>query len=567
VVGYRTESALAAALRSTPASIVRRLPAVRAVELRPRGSAADFAAAIAVRPGIDYVEALNVRASQAEPALFSLRSIPSEWQYSAARVDSVPDWVLRAASGITIAVIDTGADLTAPDLAAKAPLAYDVRSRGSDVRDLNGHGTFVASLAAGSVTNAEGMSGFGGDARLMIVRSGRVDGAFSDVDEAAGIVYAVDNGAKVINLSVGGPDTSLTERRAVDYAVAHGALLVAAAGNERKSGNAPEYPAALLQPLTSNGVGGQGLAVGASTSDGSHAGFSNTGSYISLAAPGVDVFGAVSSLSSQSLYPRTSLLGSRQGFYGFASGTSFSSPEVAGAAALVWAANPSLDAQGVAQILKQTASGLGSWSPELGFGVIDVAAAVAQAGGVPSVLVSAVRTRDRVHLSWSHAGASSYRVAAAQDAGPAQILLSATPDAEAWFKLASGHTYSFTVTALDATGVATAVSAPLSVRVGLARASLSLATTWQTGKSPLRIELTAVLKSSQAGVPTEALPVQLEFFDGQRWRAAGRSSTDSAGRASWSLSLGPGSYAMRALFDGGNDLLSARSRSVSLVVR
>jgi len=168
------------------------------------------------------------------------------------------------------------------------------------------------------------------------------------------------------------------------------------------------------------------------------------------------------------LYPRVALAGSHQGLYGFASGTSFATPEVAGAAALVWSANPSLDAAAVAQILKQTASGLGTWSPELGFGVIDVAAAVAHAGGGPTVLVSAVRARDRVHVAWS-GGAAEYRVAAARDGGQAQVLLATTPRTDAWFRLAAGHTYSFTVSALDVDGAETAISAPLPVRVGQRR--------------------------------------------------------------------------------------------------
>ena len=568
VVGYSTPRDLAAALRTRPATVVRSLPAVRAAELRPRGPAAAFAAAIATRPGIQYVESLAPRASKVEPALFTgPRNAAYEWQYAAARLDSVPDWVLRAAAGITIAIVDTGADLAAPDLAAKAPSVYDVHSHGSDVRDLNGHGTFVASLAGGSSTNGEGMSGFGGDAHLLIVRSGRGDGTFSDVDEAAGIVYAVDHGAKVINLSVGGPDTSFTERRAVDYAISHGALLVAAAGNERETGNPVEFPAALLQPVGSNGAGGGGLSVGASTADGRHASFSNTGSYLSLVAPGVDVFGAVSGLSSASLYPRVALAGSRQGLYGFASGTSFATPEVAGAAALVWAANPSLDAQSVAQILKQTASGLGTWSPELGYGVIDVAAAVARAGGGPTVLVSAVRAQDRVHLTWS-GGAAAYRVAAARDGGQAQVLLATTPRTEAWFRLATGHTYSFTVSALGDDGAETAVSAPLPVRVGRVAASLSLdARRTKDGRHLLQVDLTAVLRSAQAGVPTGSRPVVLEFYDGRAWHRGGRSATDASGRATWTLSLGRGSYALRASFDGGTDLTRAQSRSVSLVVR
>src|SRR5439155_4777483 len=107
------------------------------------------------------------------------------------------------------------------------------------------------------------------------------------------IVWAIDHGARIVNLSLAGPDTSSTEQTAIDYATSHGVLLVAAAGNEYGAGNPVEYPAALLQPVGSNGAGGTGLSVGASTPAGTRAGFSNTGSYISLAAPGDGVFSAL----------------------------------------------------------------------------------------------------------------------------------------------------------------------------------------------------------------------------------------------------------------------------------
>jgi subtilisin family serine protease len=126
-------------------------------------------------------------------------------------------------------------------------------------------------------------------------------------------------------------------------------------------GNPVEYPAALLQPVGSNGNGGTGLVVGASDAGG-RASFSGSGSWISLAAPGVDVYGALG-----------------RGRYGHGSGTSFAAAEVSGAAALVWAANPLLTARQVARILEETASGQGTWTPDLGYGVVDAAAAVARA--------------------------------------------------------------------------------------------------------------------------------------------------------------------------------------------
>ncbi|MDQ2910784.1 MAG: S8 family serine peptidase, partial [Actinomycetota bacterium] len=339
VVGYRSPQTLHRALARFPARVVKRLPALHAVQVRPNGAIREFAAAVAALSGIDYVERLAPRVPAVEPSL-GAAPFPGgtyEWQYSATRADRVPTSVLRAASAFTIGVVDTGADLSAPDLSAKRPLGYSTLNGGTGVSDVNGHGTFVSSLAAGSVSNGDGIAGFGGDAQLLVVQAGKADGSFTDVDEAAGIVFAVDHGAKIVNLSVGGPGSSSIEESAVRYAANRGVLLVAAAGNAYLAGNPVIYPAALLQPAGSNGLGGIGLSVGATDSAGRRAAFSSTGSFLSLAAPGKDVFGALSSNASASSWPRTALAGSSAGFYGFASGTSFAAPEVAGAAALVWA--------------------------------------------------------------------------------------------------------------------------------------------------------------------------------------------------------------------------------------
>jgi subtilisin family serine protease len=255
------------------------------------------------------------------------------------------------AARVEIAVVDTGAALGVPVIAAHMPSAYDVRTGSANVTDANGHGTFVASVVAAS----------SGGAHLLVIKAGSSSGAFTDVNEAAAIRYAIAHGARIINLSIGGPSTSATERAAIRYAVAHGALVIAAAGNDFGFGNPVEYPAALLQPVGSRGAGGAGLAVAAADGSG-RASFSGSGSWISLAAPGVAVAGAL-----------RSGLPSRQ------SGTSFAAAEVSGAAALVWAANPALTARQVARILEETASGHGTWNAEVGYGVIDAAAAVERA--------------------------------------------------------------------------------------------------------------------------------------------------------------------------------------------
>jgi subtilisin family serine protease len=461
-VGYTSPSALRAVVAGR-AEVVRAYPRLHIATVR--AASAGFAAAARRTPGIRYIERVRPRVSAAEPALFGATAVgaPFEWQYAAAHVDTVPAATLRAASAVTIAVIDTGADLAAPDLAAKAPRTYNVHTGGADVRDTIGHGTFVASLAAGSVTNGEGVAGFGGDAKLLVIKASGLGGSFTDVDEANAIVYAVDHGARVINLSVGGPDSSETERRGVAYAVDHGVLVVAAIGNEYTLGNPVEYPAALLQPVGSNGNGGGGLAVGASTADGSRAFFSNTGSHLSLVAPGERVFGAVSSTASPTAYATVTLPGSSTGLYGFGSGTSFAAPEVAGAAALVMAANPLLPAADVAQILKESASNRGVWNAATGFGVLDVAAAVARAQNRPVASLTASRVGKTIRLRWASSGAATYRLTVSAGHRTPAVLLDRTTRTSAAYRFARGPRYTFSVTAFDALGTRVA-SATASVR-------------------------------------------------------------------------------------------------------
>jgi thermitase len=235
-------------------------------------------------------------------------------------------WALLAAVALqpTIAVVDTGANLRAPAITA----SYDVRTHSRDVRDPNGHGTRVTSAILRQDPAA----------RVLVIRAGSSSGAFTNANEAAAIRYAVDHGARIVNLSLGGSSTSSAERAAVRYAIAHGVLLVAAAGDDYAP--RPEYPAALL--------GRDGLAVASVLADGTPADFSNSGPWVGIAAPGED-------------------------------GTSFAAPVVAAAAAEVWAANPKLHARDVVAVLEATASLHGARTNKVGFGVLDVAAAVARA--------------------------------------------------------------------------------------------------------------------------------------------------------------------------------------------
>ena len=494
VVGYDAEASLRQALDRHPAAVVQSLPTLRAVVVRPAGSAAAFATEVVRAPGISFAQPLRHRTPAVEPALMP-SPYPAgayEWQFGATRSDTVPDAALRAASTMTVAVIDTGADLTAPDVAAKAPSTWNITTGNKDVTDGVGHGTFVAALATGAPANEEGIAGFGGDARLLVIKAG-TEAGITDVEAANAIVYAVDRGAKVVNLSFGGTSASATERRAIEYAASKDVLLVAAGGNDFSNGNPTQYPAALLQPVGSNGRGGTGLAVAASTWQGGRAAFSNTGSYISLAAPGENVFSAVSSRSPADSFPRVALPGSRAGQYGFGSGTSFAAPEVAGAAAVVWAANPKLHAVDVARLLKETAQGQGRWTPDLGYGVIDVAAAVAKAPlTTPSTPPKPA------------ARATS------------KLLLLAFP------------TY---------------------------------------GKAPLKVRMTAVLRSSDPRVSAGDRELVLESFAKGRWRPARKAPTSTSGMVEWRYSLARGAYRVRVRYTGSRDLTAAKSRTIDLTSR
>ena len=232
----------------------------------------------------------------------------------------------RGATGspaVRIAIVDSGVDVRHPDLAGKVVGTHNAVTGGTDVHDVVGHGTGTASVAAAATGNGVGIAGAGRNSSLLAVKVADVTGRIFTDDLAAGIVWAVDHGANVVNLSLGGPTSDRLEKAAVAYAEAHDVLVVAAAGNEGTS--AKQYPAALP------GV----LAVGATSSNGAvRAPFSSYGSWVDLAAPG-----------------RSIVVATPGGGYEVADGTSYSAPLVSGAAALLAAYRPGRTAAELQQAL------------------------------------------------------------------------------------------------------------------------------------------------------------------------------------------------------------------------
>jgi hypothetical protein len=213
--------------------------------------------------------------------------------------------------------------------------------------DDHGHGTHVAGIAAARTNNGIGIAGMAGMSTIMPVDvfSGGI-GTYEDLIRA--IVYATDNGAAVINMSLGASSYSRGEEMAVNYAWSHGVVVVAAAGNTcvgTDNGNPPcvsdHYPAA--HPNV--------IAAAATTSDDNLASFSTRGAFVDVAAPGAGIY---------STY--------RGGGYATLSGTSMAAPHVSGLAALLLARNPKLTPDEVRGLIESTAQDLGAVGPDIQFG-------------------------------------------------------------------------------------------------------------------------------------------------------------------------------------------------------
>jgi subtilisin len=254
--------------------------------------------------------------------------------------------------GVVVAVIDTGVDYNHDDLKnniwtntkeiagngidddgngyADDVYGWNFDNNSSNTLDDNGHGTHVSGSIAGE-NNGYGVTGIAYNAKIMPIKALNDSGSGSYNAIANGIYYAVDNGANVINLSLGGSYSSRSLKSAVEYASSKGVTVVMAAGNDGDS--SPDYPASYANK--------SGIAVGAVDQNNKIADFSNRAGNNQLAyvtAPGVKVY--------------SSLPGNQYGAY---SGTSMATPHVAGVVALMLSANRSLTDAQVRQIITETA--------------------------------------------------------------------------------------------------------------------------------------------------------------------------------------------------------------------
>lgn len=256
-------------------------------------------------------------------------------------------------AGVKVAVLDTGIDKNHEDLNVKGGYSVFTDSANSDpFYDGNGHGTHVAGTVA-ALNNNVGVVGVAYDVDLYAVKVLNNSGSGSYAGIAQGIEWAINNNMNIINMSLGGSQSSSILEAWCNLANDSGLLLVAAAGNSGRvngRGDTVGYPAKYASVM----------AVAATDSSNKRASFSSTGPAVEIAAPGVGILSTI---------PNNG--------YASYNGTSMASPHVAGAAALLWASNPNLTNQQVRQKLKDTALPLGD-SNHFGAGLVQVLNAIQQ---------------------------------------------------------------------------------------------------------------------------------------------------------------------------------------------
>ena len=335
--------------------VLAKIPELNVVKLQiPESSTVpDMISAYIGEPDVEYAEP--------DYFVYALSITPDDpyygmqWYLPKVKADEV--WgENKGSSGVKIAVVDTGIDLDHPDLDAQVSGGYDFVNGDSEADDDEGHGTLMAGVIAAETNNGAGIAGINWYAELMPVKVLDEEGAGTHGNVALGLIYAADNGAKVINLSFGGDESSLTMEDAINYAHGKGCILVSATGND---GGAVMYPARFSNCIAvgatdeadnwcDESIWGEGFS-------------SNHGVEIDVVAPGNNIV---------STYPG--------GDYVFCSGTSISTACVSGMAALMVSVNQSLSNEEVRGAIKGTCDNLleTGWDEWTGYGRINIQEAV-----------------------------------------------------------------------------------------------------------------------------------------------------------------------------------------------
>jgi serine protease len=356
----------------------RRCALLTGVRAAARVAAAAAAGVIAVGTGAAPASAAPAPRTGAAPASAAPapRAVPTplsddavraqQWQLKT--LDVAAAWTYASGQGVTVAVVDSGVDATHVDLAGQVlPGADFVDPGGDGDTDLVGHGTTVAAIIAGRGDDSAGVEGIAPKARILPVRVLDQNNRYDDaMIVAKGVRWAVDHGARVINLSLGGNGSSAALAAALDYAFARDVVVVACTGNV-----SPSSPPGVWYPAREPGV----LAVAGMERDG-------------------DVLwsGSITGPETVVTAPATQIVGARPSGYWKVQGTSFAAPMVSATAALIRSRWPTMSAAEVINRIIRTARDRGAPGRDsrYGFGIVDPGAALT--ADVPDVATNPLDT-------------------------------------------------------------------------------------------------------------------------------------------------------------------------------
>jgi LPXTG-site transpeptidase (sortase) family protein len=341
-------------LQSANASIRGQIKEIGVLQLVvPKGEVSKALSSLSDCPGVSFAEPDYI--------VTVADTIPHDpgWvhQYGLVAIRAPQGWDLNTGStGVTIAVVDTGVDLSHLDLVGKLVPGYNILNNAAPPMDdsSDSHGTHVAGIAAAMTNNDIGVAGVSWGARIMPVKVIGASGSGSIDNVALGVIWAADNGANVINLSLGCgqgscPTPPLTLAAAVNYAFDKGVTLVAAVGNG--GSNFVYYPARFPHVI----------AVAATNTSNKHSPYSSTGAEVDVSAPGDTIYSTIGNDA-----------------YGYLTGTSMSTAFVSGLAAILRGLPEYSSPDQIASAMESSALDLGTpgWDSQFGYGLIQMDAAI-----------------------------------------------------------------------------------------------------------------------------------------------------------------------------------------------
>ena len=335
-IAHLSEQAVQTVFAAHGASQVDSIPQIDVRVLKvPAAKRSRVLQALQHNPNIEFAELNSIAAPS---AMTNDPYVVNNYEWHLLKLQAFQAWDISLGTNAIVAICDSGVN-SVPDLTGKLLSGYNVYAGNTDTSDQFGHGTEVAGTAAGQGNNGIGVAGVAWNALILPVKISDASGSSTYSAIANAFTYAVDHGARVLNISYYGGSSSTTLQSAADYVWTHNGVIFACAGNTGTS--APQYPAACKNVV----------AVSATGYDDDFQTWSSYGSDVSLSAPGIGIWTT-----------------KNDGTYGGFAGTSAASPVAAGCAALLVGYNPQLTNAAVVQLLESNSDDLGAAGYDIYFG-------------------------------------------------------------------------------------------------------------------------------------------------------------------------------------------------------